>query len=583
MIEFLFANHGSLRQFLKKYKIVFSLVALVLLPFLIYKLSNGVLNGYDYRHFTLIERLLTELRIVTSYIFLLLLPLPQFLNLEYDPVISTTLFSPITTLTSLLFLVVTIVGAWWVRKKFPLITFCVYWFFICLLIESTVIPLELRFDHRLYLPSAGFYLLLVLFCCKVASLFLLDIKNDRNSRILLITFFLILFACLSLLTYKRNMVWQDSITLHRDCALKSPLKARAHGNLAKALGGQGKYKEAIAECEKSLSLGVKGYEAYWVSACNLIVNMSRMGANRLAIERGEKLLAEAPPDAKKNSYPTFLHDLGGIYLKEAEYQQAFNIFMRGLKFASNNKSKDCWRPYLDKFAKNLSLTLVESDKNDFSLDLGIDRLTDNGAQMSVYEKMAEICYSIDEMELATKYCGLIKDKKDNPLFENSSIKDKINRINTLNSAQRQKGTIKTKYFQHPFASKFHFYMAATYGLVKAGLPDYLLINYFLGAAEKLRPNNVDIILMRSWLFYQKLFFDDALREINKAIEIDRDYAQLWLNRGLYCIGADKNEEALEAFAKAEELYPGYPKKNKLNTMISVAKFKLHENQGDDHE
>ena len=145
LVEFLFVHHGSLKLFLKKYRFLFILVLLLSIPLVYYKFP-GILERCGTRHFTIFERLLTELRVVSSYIFLLLLPLPRFLNLEHDPLISTSLFEPFTTLTSLLFLLLIVVYAWRVRKRYPVITFAVFWFFINLLLESSIIPLVLKFS-----------------------------------------------------------------------------------------------------------------------------------------------------------------------------------------------------------------------------------------------------------------------------------------------------------------------------------------------------------------------------------------------------------------------------------------------------
>jgi protein O-mannosyl-transferase len=47
--------------------------------------------------------------------------------------------------------------AWRWRRRFPLYAFAVLWFFASHLLESTVIPLELVFEHRNYLASAGIW------------------------------------------------------------------------------------------------------------------------------------------------------------------------------------------------------------------------------------------------------------------------------------------------------------------------------------------------------------------------------------------------------------------------------------------
>jgi len=126
-------------------------------------------------------------------------------------------------------------------------------------------------------------------------------------------------------------------------------------------------------------------------------------------------------------------------------------------------------------------------------------------------------------------------------------------------------------------------MASAYGLMRLGLPNDFLVNYFLELANDLKPDNVDILLLRSWLFYKTESFGDAIHEIDAAIALDNKYAQLWINRGLYCMEVDKNKEALEAFAKGLELYPGYPKKNRLKVVIDTAIMRLLKTQGGIHE
>ena len=50
------------------------------------------------------------------------------------------------------------VAIWW-RKKMPVISFGILWFFITLSVESSIIPIrDAMFEHRLYLPIFGFSL-----------------------------------------------------------------------------------------------------------------------------------------------------------------------------------------------------------------------------------------------------------------------------------------------------------------------------------------------------------------------------------------------------------------------------------------
>ncbi len=582
LIEFLFVSHGSLAQFARKYKVLL-LLLIIFSPLICYKLYT-YMGGYSTRHFTLLERLLTESRVVSSYIFLLLLPLPRFLNLEHDPVLSSSLFEPFTTFTSLLFLLMIVVYAWRVRKHYPVITFAVGWFFINLLIESSILPLELKFEHRLYLPSVGFYLILVLLMCRFFSRFFSETSDKHNLKILFIVSVVILLSGLSLLTFKRNMVWQDQVTLYNDCMLKSPNKPRAHSNMGACLTKAGRAEEAIIACEKAISLGVDGYEEFWVSASNLIVNISSLGENQRAIVRAEALLADASPKAKMNSYPTFLHNLGKIYVEESEYQKAWDIYMQGFSIASKNRIADrrWWKSFEGRFANDLySLFMICEEQQ---VRLNIDGLTEAYVESSACDKMAKICYDFNKLELSTIYCGMSVKKNGFLSSECSSIKEMIEKKKILNSVQSRKGMIKTKYFYNPLACKFNFYMAAVYGLEKIGLSDSYFVGYFLRLAAALQPDNPDVMLLRSWSYYKKSRFDDAINEVDKAMELDSNYAQLWINRGLYGIGADRNEDALDAFIKAKELYPGNPKNARLNAMIADVKLIISSNsQEDNHE
>ena len=179
-----------------------------------------LLSGYAHRDFNLVERLLTEGRVVVWYMSLLLWPDPARLSMEHEFEISTSLFSPLTTLPALLLIAALIFLAIRFRKRFPVITYGIAWFFLNLVIESTIIPLELVFEHRLYLPSMGFYLS---GCGAFCDSFPAGRQTALRSRIckgrLLAAS--IGAACLALLTFIRNGVWENKVTIHYDAVDKS--------------------------------------------------------------------------------------------------------------------------------------------------------------------------------------------------------------------------------------------------------------------------------------------------------------------------------------------------------------------------
>jgi len=147
----------------KHLRILWSLLAAPWVCAFIYVIYEPtfILKGYAYRDFTMVERLLTEFRIVIDYLRLIIIPDIRHMGLYQDNVIlSKSLFDPISTLLSALLIIGLLVSAIRVRQRFPLYCLGVFWFFGGHVLESSVYPLELVFLHRNYLPSIGIMLAL---------------------------------------------------------------------------------------------------------------------------------------------------------------------------------------------------------------------------------------------------------------------------------------------------------------------------------------------------------------------------------------------------------------------------------------
>lgn len=112
--------------------------------------------GHAWRNYTLTQHLLTESRILVEYLSKILLPRPDAFGLFFDDyVISTDLVTPFSTLITVVLIGMLLISAILARTSQPVFSFAVFWFFAGHLLESSIIPLELYFEHRNYLPSAG--------------------------------------------------------------------------------------------------------------------------------------------------------------------------------------------------------------------------------------------------------------------------------------------------------------------------------------------------------------------------------------------------------------------------------------------
>lgn len=195
-----------------------------------------ILSGYAGRNFTLTERLLTESRVLWHYISLLIFPVSDRFSLFYDYPISSGLFSPITTFLSISGWILTVVSAWCFRMRFPLFAWMTAWYIAAHLIESTVLPLEIIFEHRMYLPSIGliFGSLLIFY----------DLVRHRVVRPTLQG--IVISAILMILggaTYVRNMDFRDEVTFYLAELKRHPESNRNRLGLALALNGAGRFAE----------------------------------------------------------------------------------------------------------------------------------------------------------------------------------------------------------------------------------------------------------------------------------------------------------------------------------------------------
>ena len=186
---------------------------------------NRILGGYAWRDFSLIERLMTEARVLWFYLRMTVLPSLSEMGLHHDDMlISRSLLSPWTTLPAILGLLVLATGTFALRNKHPLITFGITFFFVAHALESTIIPLEIAFEHRNYLPMLGILVPLAYYALS-PSMHLSSLRLRRIAFSLLI----ILFAGL---TASRANEWGNTFLARTLEVERHPYSVRAHTDMA---------------------------------------------------------------------------------------------------------------------------------------------------------------------------------------------------------------------------------------------------------------------------------------------------------------------------------------------------------------
>lgn len=137
--------------------------------YLLYQGWHGLTHGISsVRPWTAGQRLMTEPRVLMDYLHLLWLPRPFTPGLFNDQIhASTSLWSPATTLPSLLAVTGLIIGAWLGRRRYPAWALAILFYFAGQSLESSSVPLELYFEHRNYLPAMLMFWPLALWLCGV--------------------------------------------------------------------------------------------------------------------------------------------------------------------------------------------------------------------------------------------------------------------------------------------------------------------------------------------------------------------------------------------------------------------------------
>jgi tetratricopeptide (TPR) repeat protein len=301
------------------------------------------------------DYLATEMRVIVTYIRLIVFPINQ--NLDYGYPIYRSFFSPPVFL-SFLFLsgligtaVYLLYKSRWAAttvssKKLEvssdqaeaegdrsgndlpftthyslltihysrLIAFGILWFFLALSVESSFIPIvDVIFEHRLYLPSIGAFVALS------AALFAAAMRAKSrwpNSERAIIPLVVIIVLILSAATFARNRVWQDKTRLWEDVVRKSPGNARAHNNLCFVYLGNGKTDQAIQQCTAALGL----LPDYLDARINLGVAYNARGMYDKAIEHFLIALSMDPDDADAHN------NLGIAYVSKGMFDEGIKHY-----------------------------------------------------------------------------------------------------------------------------------------------------------------------------------------------------------------------------------------------------------------
>jgi len=221
--------------------------SLLLVALLIGFLPGSSLMDYSDRTFTLEERVLTQARILWMYIGQLIVPTTTAIGLYQDGIpLSTGLFSPPATAAAVAGITGLVVFAVHYRadQKIGIIAFGLSFFLAGHMLESSVFPLELYYEHRNYLPSLGLYLALVL----AAYWILQRIPQPYATGIAVVY-----LVGAAFVAHAKAGTWSDEERVYRLALARDYVSPRAASGMAQLYLERGQIAPAVALLDRVIA------------------------------------------------------------------------------------------------------------------------------------------------------------------------------------------------------------------------------------------------------------------------------------------------------------------------------------------
>src|SRR5690606_37395831 len=201
------------------------------------------------RDFSLLERLLSESRILVEYLYKIVLPSLRGGGIYHDDfVVSRGWFTPWTTAPALVFVLGLVVVGIASRRRWPMLSIALLWFFAGHALESTALPLELYFEHRNYLPMFGILFALAMWAVSAPAQWATPIR--------IVAVLCIGFA--AWLTYVQAPIWGNRDALVLVWASEHPDSPRAVQEKAAYHYRRGENRVAAATLLDGYARGVRG-------------------------------------------------------------------------------------------------------------------------------------------------------------------------------------------------------------------------------------------------------------------------------------------------------------------------------------
>lgn len=257
------------------------------------------------------QYLLAQTKVIPHYLETLIFPVrQQFIYENTDYLVKN--FWDVKVILSAFSVASLFLTALFLYKRSKLISFGIVWFFLTNSLTSTIFPLsDVIFDHREYLPSIGFVIVLTYLVIKIYTYFE---KSLWFSRYKMAVYLIPLFFY-GAWGFYRNYLMGDSIRMYSSDYQKIPYSSRLVWHYWAALLANKDY-------EKALEVSLRSYEIdpqKYTYIQNLAGTYFLLGQNEEAL----KYLLEALEKAQSSEFErTARINLAYFYARTQEFEKA---------------------------------------------------------------------------------------------------------------------------------------------------------------------------------------------------------------------------------------------------------------------
>ena len=458
------------------------------------------------------SKFLSTPRSLFWYLYLILFPFPQFLSLEHEFPVSAGLFHPFTTVVSWLAFLAVVFIALARARSWRIFSFAVLWYLGSLAVESMPLPIEIVYEHRLYLALLS----LIVPACSWPVL-------KGKSLKMALTWVMVVALFFGFFTFSRNRVWISDIGLWEDILQKFPQYAAAYNHLGLAYAKKGQLDLAIQDYSKAIELDPQYANAY----NNLGAAHHATGQFDLAIQDYNNAIELDPTNA--STY----YNLGNAYAKKGQFDLAIQDYSNAIELDPKLALAYALRgaAYGDKSQLELAI-------QDCSKAIELDPI------LAVAYFNRGLAYAVKgRLDLA------VQDFNKAIEFNPKGVDAYNNRGNAY-QAQGQLDLAMQDYNKamelDPKDAQAYLGRGAAYYL--KGQFDLAMHDY--SKAIELDPQLAQAYAFRGNAYTKKGQFDLALQDFSKAIELNPQSAEPYYDRGLVYKAKGQPELAKKDFDKA---------------------------------